>query len=93
MSACSRTSGSGLIDPVQHEQLGRRLHVVDDVVELLGEGVDVLAVERRDEGRVEPPEDRAGDLVAPLLAVVDQVDELLDVSRSRVETLVMSSAK
>ena len=24
-------------------------HVVDDVVELLGEGVDVLAVERRDE--------------------------------------------
>ena len=43
-------------------------HVVDDVVELLGEGVDVLTVERRDERRVEPAQDRPGELVAALLA-------------------------
>ena len=56
--------GQRLLDAVQHEQVGGRLHLVDDVVELLGERVDVLAVERRDEARVEPAEDRPGELVA-----------------------------
>ena len=55
----------------EQQQLRHGLDVVDDVVELLGQGVDVLAVERRDEGRVEPLEDRAGDLVALVLALVD----------------------
>jgi hypothetical protein len=43
-------------------------HVIHDVVELLGEGVDVFAVERRDEGGVEALQDRARQLVAALLA-------------------------
>ena len=55
--------------PVEHEQVGDGQHVVDDVVELLGERVDVLAVERRDEGRVQPTEDRRGELVAAALAL------------------------
>src|SRR5262249_6317787 len=41
-------------------------HVVDDIVELLGEGVDVLPVERSDERRVQAPQ-FPGQLVAELL--------------------------
>jgi hypothetical protein len=48
-------------------------HVVDHVVELLGQGVDVLAVEGGDEGRVEPLDDGVDDLVAPVLALRDLV--------------------
>ena len=50
------------------EDVGDLEHVVDDVVEPLGEGVDVLPVERRDERRVQPVEDVAGELVAAALA-------------------------
>ena len=52
-------------------------HVVDDVVELLGEGVDVLAIERRDERRVEPPQDLADQLVAAPLAGDDRLETAL----------------
>ena len=38
--------------------------VVDDVVELLGESVDVLAVERGDERRVETSQDLSDQLIA-----------------------------
>src|SRR3954454_15209688 len=81
--------GKGLDHPVQHEEVGGGLHLVDHVVELLGERVDVLAVEGRDEALVEAEQDRAGDLVAARLAVVDQVDQLLDVPRTRVETRIV----
>ncbi len=43
------------------------LDVVEDVVEVGGDGADVLAVERRDEGGVEGVEDLAGDPVALVL--------------------------
>ena len=61
-------------------------HIVDDVVELLGQLVDVLPVERRDEARVEPVEDLAGELVAlpltgydPLEATVAAGDDVAQV--------------
>jgi hypothetical protein len=75
--------GQRLLDAVQYEEVGGCLHLVDDVVELLGECVDVFAVERCHEARVEPAQDGAGHLVAVQLAIVDQVDQLLDVSRRR----------
>ena len=56
------------------QAVGDLEHVVDDVVELLGQGVDVLAVERRDERGVEAPQDVTGQLVAALLAGDDRVD-------------------
>src|SRR5437899_9730419 len=37
-----------LLDPVDDQALGRRLEVVEDVVEPAGEGVDRLALDRRD---------------------------------------------
>ena len=52
-------------------------HVVDDVVELLGEGMDVLPIERRDERGVQPPEDLADQLVAALLARDDGRETVL----------------
>ena len=45
-SACSRISGSGVGDLREEHELRHGLDVVDDVVEGLGQGVDVLAVER-----------------------------------------------
>ena len=49
--------GQDALDRQEAEQIGYREHVVDDVVELLGQRVDVLPVERRDERRVEALED------------------------------------
>ena len=46
--------GRRLGDAVDHERLGDRLDAVDDVVEARHQLVDVLAVERRDEGILEP---------------------------------------
>ena len=48
------------LDPVQDERVGGLLDEVEDVVEPADQGVDVLAVERRDEGRLEPVADRRG---------------------------------
>src|SRR5215211_6562955 len=69
---------------VQHQHVGRRLDGVEHVVEVAGQGVDVLPVERGDEGAVEPGVDGVGEPVALVLGV-DQalglhlgVDEVLD---------------
>ena len=51
-SACSFSSGRAVVMPVICMRCGHLEHVVDHVVELLGQGVDVLAVEGRDERRV-----------------------------------------
>src|SRR5438874_9408972 len=56
----------GLPDLVQHEDVGGSLNEVHDVVQAGSECVDVLAVERRDEGRVEI----ADDLVRVFVALV-----------------------
>ncbi len=42
------------IEPVQPDQRRRRVDRVHDVVERPGQRVDVFAIERRDEGAVEP---------------------------------------
>src|SRR4051812_37096843 len=56
------------LDPVEPEEVRDLLDVVDDVVQRRGELDDVLAVEGRDEGLVEPLDDVVGDAVALLLA-------------------------
>src|SRR5919106_3783174 len=70
--------------PVQDQHVGRGLDGVEHVVQLAGEGVDVLPVEGGDEGRVEPRVDGVGEPVALVLGL-DQalglhlrVDEVLD---------------
>src|SRR6266571_2578735 len=62
-----------LFNPVDDEALGGRLEEVEHVVEAGREVVDVLAVDRRDEGRVEPPDDLVGDLVARVFDFLDGV--------------------
>ena len=61
-----------------HEALSDGLDVVDDVVELDGQVVDVLAVERCDERLLEPRADLAVDLVALLLERLDLRDALVE---------------
>jgi hypothetical protein len=69
---------------MEHHHVGRGLDGVDDIVELAGERLDVLAVERGDEGRVEPGEDGVGEPVALVLGLHQpfglhlRVDEVLD---------------
>src|SRR5215217_2452572 len=74
----------GLGHLVQDQHVGRGLDGVEHVVELAGQGVDVLAVEGGDEGGVEPGVDGVGEPVALVLGL-DQplglhlrVDEVLD---------------
>src|SRR5829696_2386496 len=74
----------GLGHLVEDQHVGRRLDGVEHVVQLAGEGVDVLAVEGGDEGGVEAGVDGVGEPVALVLGV-DQalglhlrVDEVLD---------------
>ena len=51
----------------EDQVLGHALEVVEDVVEVGGDGADVLAVEGGDEGGVQGVEDLAGDRVALVL--------------------------
>ena len=57
------------LDLVEPEEVGGLLGEVDDVVHLGREAVDVLAVDRGDEGLVEPLDDVVGDPVALLLGL------------------------
>src|SRR5829696_8830292 len=59
----------GLGDLVQDEHVGGLLDRVDDIIQLGGEGVDVLTVKGGDEGGVEPGQDGVGDAVAFVLAL------------------------
>src|SRR5438034_548621 len=63
--------GGRLLDPIDNEALGGRLDVVEHVVQPRGEVVDVLAIDRRDEGRVQLLDDLVGDLVARVLDFLD----------------------
>ena len=56
------------LDLVEAEVVGDLVDEVDDVVEVADEPQDVLAVDRRDERRVQPLVDVVGDPVALLLA-------------------------
>ena len=62
---------------VQDERVRGLLDEVDDVVEGADQGVDVLAVERGDERRLEPPADLVAELVAAVLGVADLPGALL----------------
>ena len=68
------------LDLVEAEVVGDLLGVVDDVVERGGQRVDVLAVDRGDEGLVEAPDDVVGDPVALLLADQDVAGEVVSAS-------------
>src|SRR3954452_18318431 len=63
------------LDLVEAEEVRRLLRVIDDVVHLGREAVDVLAVDRGDEGRVESLDDVVGDPVPLLLGVEDLARE------------------
>ena len=68
-SACCFNSGIAATSRFPNcEAVADLHHVVDDIVELLGQGVDVLTIERGDERRVEPPQDLPDQLVAAPLA-------------------------
>ena len=60
-----------LSEPVDVQQLGRIVHVVQHVVGGAREPVDVLAVERRDVLGVEQRDDLAGHVVADMLQGLD----------------------
>ena len=66
----------GRLDLEEAEVVGHLLGVVDHVVERGGELVDVLAVDRGDEGLVEALDDVVRDPVAVLLADQDVASEL-----------------
>ena len=63
--------GEWLGDVVEDEQIGRGLDGVEDVVDLLRQRVDVLAVKRRDVGGVQPAQDLASGVVTTRLARLD----------------------
>ena len=56
---------------VQRHRLAGVLQQVEDVVHRVDQAVDLLAVDRRDEGPVEQPVDLGGDLVGLPLGVAD----------------------
>ena len=65
-------AGQGLGDPMQDEQIGRGVGVVEDVIDVGGEVVDVFAIERRDERGRQRPHDAVGGLVSLVLALLDR---------------------
>src|SRR5512141_825283 len=81
-------AGPGRRDLVEDEAVRGGVHEVEDVVERLDEGVDVLAVDGRDPRAREEAERLVRDLVALVLEVLDPGDlerDVREVSRERVE--------
>ncbi len=70
-----------LRDVVERQPIGRRLDHVHDVVHLGDEAVDVVAIDRRDEGLVQPRDHRVGDLVALVLDLLDPLGALVEIGR------------
>src|SRR5207253_3044915 len=60
-----------LVEAIQPDQRRRRVDGVHDVVERARQRVDVFAIERRDEGPVQPLDDLVGDEVALVLDFLD----------------------
>ena len=73
----------GRLDAVEEHHVDGRLDAVEDLVEGRGEIVDVLAVERRDEGLVEALDDVVHDLVADVLELDHLARRALEGRRSR----------
>ena len=73
MRASSRASGRTLLDLIEPDDRRRRVDRVHHVVERPGQRVDVLAVERRDEGAVQALDDLVGQVVALVLDLLDLV--------------------
>ena len=69
-----------LVDLVEHDPVHGRVDQVKDVVEPADELVDILALEGRDEGRIELLDRRMGDLVPGVLDVLDLPGLLRDVA-------------
>src|SRR5215471_524704 len=67
-----------LRDPEETHAANRAIDQVDDVVQAHGELVDVLAVDRSDEGAVDAAEDLVGHLVALVLEALDLVRDRSD---------------
>ena len=87
-------------DLVEDEAVRGGVHEVEDVVERLDEGVDVLAVDRRDPRAREEAERLVGDLVALVLEVLDPRDLERDVrevggesSSARAASTMISAAR
>src|SRR3954463_5303843 len=76
-----------LLDAVQHEQVACRFDRVDHVVERRRELVDVLAVHRRDERRVQMLDHLVRDLVPFMLALLQPARLDLDVGEVRDEVV------
>jgi hypothetical protein len=90
----------GPVDPVDHDRLGDRLDAIDDVVELDRQVVDVLSIERRDEGVLQSLVDLAIDVVTALLEqldlgdagieVIEPFEHVAQLGRSRLQILTIS---
>ena len=66
-------AGPHRVDAVERDQRGRVVDGVHDVVERTRQRVDVLAVDRRDEGLVQPLDDLVRQEVALVLDFLDLV--------------------
>ena len=75
-------SAIGCVDPVEDAGVGDLLDQVDDVVQTVDQRVDVLAVERRDEGRFQLVADVVADLVAGVLGVAQLAGQCARARRS-----------
>ena len=67
------------VDLVDEEPISHLVDEVEHVVQPAGHRVDVLAVDRRDEGGVEPAHDLVGERVAGVLDVLDSLGLCLGV--------------
>src|ERR1035437_255947 len=59
------------LDAVEDEGVGYLFDQIEDVVQAADQGVDLLAVEGRDEGRLQAVAYVVADLASPLLGVAD----------------------
>src|SRR5579884_523734 len=74
----SLSLGRYLDDPVQHDSVRRFLDQIEHVVQRRCQAIDIVAIERRDEGGIQLTEDAVSDIVAEVLEVLQTPGMLLE---------------
>src|SRR5450756_32334 len=79
-------------DVVEHERVGDLFDEIEDVVQAADQGVDLLAVERRDEGCFQAAADVVADVVPAMLGVADLLGRLVRAVEGAQHRLELPSA-
>ena len=79
-------------DVVEHKRVGHLFDEIEDVVQAADQSVDLLTVEGRDKGCLEPAADVVADVVAAMLGITDLLGRFVGIVEGPQHSLELPGA-